>query len=110
MVAGFSGPPLGGARALDACQVILPGRAGPTCGGSGMTCNPRLVLVTAGAIPVTFDAGEKRMFAGVVGDGFDTVSVASVPIVGNVAAIEVPKGVDAVTMSGPAGRHRVAVI
>ena len=223
VVAGFSGPPLGGARALDACQVILPGRAGPTCGedrswlvqegrdgtwvpvigaafalpmqivgttglsvlerpgtpadrlsadvlgptpeenrrtllgerapqgpmrpwdldasrlaferdgrgyyvvpapddticlvvrdaaGSGMTCNDRLVLVTAGAIPVTFDAGGRRMFAGVVGDGFDTVSVpgASMPIVGNVAAIEVPKGVDAVTMSGPAGRHRVAVI
>jgi hypothetical protein len=224
VVAGFSGPPHGGPRALDACQVILPGRPGPTCDGApsglvqqerdgtwvpvigtavtvptqiagttglsvlerpraaadrltedevgstpdevrqallghgappaaagrgwdldagrlalerdgfryyvipapddsiclvvraadgskgAMTCDDRLALVTAGAISLTFDGGGRR-FAGVVGDGFDTVSAsgASEPIVGNVAAIRVPKEVHTVTMSGPAGHHQVRV-
>ena len=72
------------------------------------TCNPRSVLVTFGAIPLV----GQRTYAGLVGDGYDTVTVPGMgkfPIHGNVFSVPLPPGpVAAITLSGPVGVHRLS--
>lgn len=119
---GRAAPDLAGARLAreeDGVRYfVVPGADETVClaavgpGGGGATCNPRSVLVTFGAIPLyTARSGGRRTAAGLVGDGFDLVTApdgTSAPILGNVFAIDARSG-DTLTLSGPAGRHRVSV-
>ncbi|MDX6646958.1 MAG: hypothetical protein QOK40_2685, partial [Miltoncostaeaceae bacterium] len=80
--------------------------------GTGGTCNPTEALVTFGAIPLYQGAPGGRIRAiGLVGDGFDTITAPdgrSAPIVNNVFVMDTVHGAK-LTLSGPAGRHRISV-
>lgn len=76
----------------------------------GSTCNPRLTLVTFGAIPL-IQAGR---YSGLVGDGYDRVDVpglGSFPIRDNVFSVPLPeRPIKAITLSGPLGTHRISTL
>lgn len=76
-------------------------------GGMATSCNPRTVLITFGALPL-ITAGR---YTALVGDGYERVTVpgaGSYPIIDNVFSVPLPSGLDAITLEGPLGRHRIS--
>ena len=105
----------------DRNYYIVPAGADSVClvvttsaQNAGSTCNPVSVLVTFGAIPLNRQNLDGRTYtaAGIIGDGFSRVTNAAgqtQEIKNNVFVIEAPPGTK-LTISGPAGTHRISVL
>ncbi|MGE4176905.1 MAG: hypothetical protein AB7G65_13780 [Thermoleophilia bacterium] len=119
----FGGPAQGGDLDLEAARhvstggtnaYVVPSRDGErvclwtdaAAGGAAGTCNPRTVLITFGAIPLITN----HRYSGLVGDGYDTVTVGDkrYPIRDNVFSVPLPPNTGTITLSGALGTHRLS--